>query len=117
MFPWHQYILGLILISTGFLHFKLPKKWERILPDFIPAHSSMVLLFGIFEMIAGLMLITAESQNIAAWGIIMLMVIYLVIPFYWMLKKEGFVLSQMVLADMHTHSIWDRKLGLYIYLK
>ena len=88
MFPWHQYILGLILICTGFLHFKLSKKWERILPDFIPAHSSMVLLFGTIEMIAGLMLITAESQNIAALGIIILMVIYLMIPFYWILKKK-----------------------------
>jgi uncharacterized membrane protein len=92
MFPWHQYILGLILICTGFLHFKLSKKCEVIVPRFIPARSSMVLLFGIFEMILGLMLITTESQNFAAWCIIFLMVTYLFVPMYWLFKKnENFV--------------------------
>lgn len=87
MFPWHQYLLGLILISSGILHFKLSKNYETIIPSFFPAHSSMVLLFGIFEMIFGLMLITAESQNIGACGIMILMFIYLIIPLYWLFKK------------------------------
>jgi uncharacterized membrane protein len=88
MFPWHQYLLGLTLICTGFLHFKLSKKCESIVPSFIPVHSSMVLLFGIIEMILGLMLITSESQIIAAWGIIILMIIYLIIPLYWLFKQN-----------------------------
>ena len=88
MFPWHQYILGLILICSGFLHFKLNKECETIIPRFIPAHSSMVLLFGIIEMILGLMLITFDSQRIGAWGIMILIVIYLFIPVYWLFKKN-----------------------------
>jgi len=88
MFPWHQYILGLILICSGFIHFKLSKKYETIIPSFIPAHSSMVLLFGIIEMVLGMMLITTDSQIIAAWGIIILMVIYLIFPLYWFFKQN-----------------------------
>jgi uncharacterized membrane protein len=86
MFPWHQYILGLILICSGFLHFKLSDKFEMIIPKFIPAQSSMVLFFGILEMILGLMLITTDSQNLAAWGISALMVLYLIVPVYHLFR-------------------------------
>jgi len=88
MFPWHQYILGLFLILSGFNHFRVPKKYENIMPSYIPAHSSMVLLSGIIEMILGLMLLTQESQELAAWGIMIISTLYLLVPLYLLNKNN-----------------------------
>lgn len=88
MFPWHQYLLGLIMILSGFNHFRAPKKYENLIPSFFPAPSSMVLLSGIIEMILGLMLLTQESQKLAAWGIMIMTMLYLTVPFY-MLKQDN----------------------------
>mgnify|MGYP000063287981 CR=1 FL=1 len=87
MFPWHQYLLALIFIIGGANHFRKPKIYERIMPTYIPAHSSLVLVSGILEMILGFMLITGESQTIGAWGIIGLLILFIPVHIH-MLQNE-----------------------------
>ena len=87
MLPWHQYILGLLFIVAGMNHFRTPKIYERIIPPYIPARSTTVLLSGILEMILGLILLNKESTHIAAWGIIILLIIFIPVHFY-MLQNE-----------------------------
>ena len=87
MFPWHQYLLALLFIIGGFNHFRKPKIYEGIMPPYIPVHSSLVLASGIFEMIFGFMLITVESQSIGAWGIIVLLIVFIPVHIY-MLQNE-----------------------------
>ncbi len=88
MFPWHQYLLALIFILGGANHFRKPKFYERIMPPYIPAHSSLVLASGIIEMIFGFMLITGESQTIGAWGIVGLLIIFIPVHVH-MLQDEN----------------------------
>lgn len=87
MFPWHQYLLGLLFILGGVNHFRKPKLYERIIPLYIPAHSSLVLFSGIIEMIFGFMLITQESQQIGAWGIISILIIFIPVHIF-MIQNE-----------------------------
>ena len=81
MFPWHQYLLGLILIVAGFFHVQKPKIFLSIMPGYLPAHKLLVLLSGIAEMVLGLMLVTAEGQSIAAALTGAMFVVYL--PIHW----------------------------------
>ena len=69
MLPWHQYLIGALFVLAGANHFRKPKIYERIMPPYIKAIPTMVLLSGIVEMILGFMILTPESQAIAAWGI------------------------------------------------
>ena len=87
MLFWHLYLMGLLLIIAGMNHFRTPKIYERIIPPYIPAHSTVVLLSGILEMILGLILLNKESSHIAAWGIIILLIIFIPVHIY-MLQNE-----------------------------
>lgn len=87
MFPWHQYLLAILFLLAGFNHFRKPKLYQRVIPNYIPYKSSMVLLTGILEMIFGFMLITNESQHIGAWGIIILLILFIPVHLF-MLQNE-----------------------------
>jgi len=89
MFPWHQYLLGLLFILGGVNHFRKPKLYERIMPSYIPAQSSLVLASGIVEMILGFMLITKDSQSIGAWGIILLLIVFIPVHFFMLQNKKA----------------------------
>lgn len=87
MLPWHQYTLGLLFILAGINHFRSPKIYLRIMPPYIPAHSTMVLVSGIAEMVAGLLLLNANTQTIGAWGMIAMLFVFFTVHFY-MLQNE-----------------------------
>ncbi len=87
MFPWHQYLFGLIFLAAGVTHFTKPHWYERIIPPYIPAHKSVVLLSGIIEMVLGFMLLNADTQSGAAWCIIVLLILFLPVHIY-MLQDE-----------------------------
>lgn len=89
MLPWHQYLLGVILVAAGFNHFRVPKFYERIMPSYIPAHSSTVLLSGIVEMVLGLVLLNKDTQMYAAWGIIAMLILYLPIHVHMLQNEEA----------------------------
>ncbi len=57
------------------------------MPPYIPAHSAMVLLSGIAEMILGFMVMNKNTQSEAAWGIIIMLVVFLPVHIY-MLQNE-----------------------------
>ncbi len=89
MLIWHQYLLGVLLILAGMNHFRTPKLYERIIPPYIPAHSTMVLVSGILEMIFGMLLLNKDNASIAAWGIILLLIVFIPIHIYMLQNKKA----------------------------
>lgn len=87
MLPWHQYLFGIVFIFAGFYHFRRPKLYERIIPPYLPAKSTLVLLSGAIEMVLGLLLLNPKTQWMAAWGIIFLLVLLVPVHVY-MLQNE-----------------------------
>ncbi|MEH6766083.1 MAG: MauE/DoxX family redox-associated membrane protein [Aequorivita antarctica] len=87
MLPWHQYLMGVLFVLAGMNHFRKPKLYERIMPSYIPAHSAMVMLSGIAEMILGFMVMNKNTQSEAAWGIIIMLLVFLPVHIY-MLQNE-----------------------------
>lgn len=79
--------MGVLFVLAGMNHFRKPKLYERIMPPYIPAHNAMVMLSGIAEMILGFMLMNKNTQSEAAWGIIIMLVVFLPIHIY-MLQSE-----------------------------
>lgn len=89
MLPWHQYLMGVLLVLAGMNHFRKPKLYERIMPPFIPAHSTMVMLSGVAEMVLGFMLMNKNSQEMAAWGIIALLIAFIPVHIYMLQDKKA----------------------------
>ncbi len=46
-------LLSAFFISAGTLHFARPDVYERIVPDYLPAHRTLVLLSGAAEIAGG----------------------------------------------------------------
>jgi uncharacterized membrane protein len=89
MLPWHQYLMGFLMIIAGANHFRTPWLYERIMPPYFPQKKLLVLLSGIAEMILGLLLLNAETQVIAAWGIIILLVVFIPVHIFMLQNKEA----------------------------
>ncbi len=89
MLPWHQYLIGALFVLAGANHFRKPKIYERIMPPYIKAIPTMVLLSGIVEMILGFMILTPESLAIAAWGIIIMLLLFLPVHIHMLQNKEA----------------------------
>lgn len=91
MIPWHQYLFGILFLAAGINHFRKPKLYEKIIPSYIPSHSTMVIISGITEMVLGFMLLNKNTQQEAAWGIIILMILFLPIHFYIIQTQKTFL--------------------------
>ena len=89
MLPWHQYLIGALFVLAGANHFRKPKIYERIMPPYLPAQQTLVLLSGIAEMILGFMILTPESQEIGAWGIIILLILFIPVHIYMLQHEEA----------------------------
>ncbi len=87
MLPWHQYLLGVFFVLAGMNHFRKPKMYERIIPPYIPAHSSVIMLSGVAEMVLGFMIMNKNTVETAAWLIIVLLLLFIPVHIY-MLQNE-----------------------------
>lgn len=68
-----KYLLSAFFIFAGVNHFRDPEFYLRIMPPYLPWHSTLHLTAGAFEVIFGVMLLIPRFQNLAAWGLIALL--------------------------------------------
>jgi uncharacterized membrane protein len=71
-------VMGVLYVVAGVGHFVATRMYERIMPDYLPAHHALVLVSGAAEIAGGAGLLLAERHpgvgRAAAWGIVMLLV-------------------------------------------
>lgn len=89
MLPWHQYLMGVLYVLAGMNHFRKPKLYVRIIPPYLPAHSTLVMLSGVAEMILGFMIMNKNTQAEAAWGIIITLIAFIPVHIYMLQNKEA----------------------------
>lgn len=87
MYPWHLYLMAIIYIVAGIMHFLKPKMYMRIMPRYLPNHKLLVIFSGISEILLGFGICFATSKNIALIGIIAMLTVFLLVHFY-MLSSE-----------------------------
>ncbi|WP_051663917.1 DoxX family protein [Dyadobacter crusticola] len=68
------YVMALVYIFAGVLHFVKAELFLGIVPDFLPAPLAIVYISGICEIAFGTMLLNATTRNAAAWLIILLLI-------------------------------------------
>jgi len=69
------YFLSAFYVFAGVMHFVKPKVYLKIIPPFVPYHSAMVIISGVAEIGLGLLLLFPASRPMAAWGIIVLLLL------------------------------------------
>ncbi|WP_238805579.1 DoxX family protein [Emticicia aquatica] len=68
------YVMSAFFIYAGISHFTTKNFFMKAMPPYIPKHEEMVILSGIAEIVLGIGLIFKQTQALAAWGIILLLI-------------------------------------------
>lgn len=83
-----RYVLALLFIGAGVLHFVAPAPFARIVPPYLPAPYLLVYLSGAAELAGGLGLLLPATRRLAAWGLVALLVAVFPANVY-MLQSHG----------------------------
>ena len=70
----HRYIIAVLFLITGILHFIRPQYFTNIMPDYISYHLAMVYISGVAEILGGLGILFEKTQWGAGWGLILLLI-------------------------------------------
>lgn len=65
-----QRLLAAFWIFAGTMHFVVPRRYESIMPPYIPRHKEMVQLSGVAEIAGGVMVLIPGMKRIARWWIL-----------------------------------------------
>jgi len=66
--------VGLLFVAAGANHFLIPKPYLSMMPSYLSAHSELVQISGVAEILGGLGVLFAPTRRFAAWGLILLLV-------------------------------------------
>ena len=73
------YLMAALYVGAGVWHFVRPRLYLRIMPPWLPAHELLVAASGVAEIVLGLGLLFPATRSLAAWGIIAMLVAFLLV--------------------------------------
>ncbi len=69
-----KYVLAILLIVAGSMHFVRPDLYVKIVPSYLPFHFGLVLLSGVCEVVLGILLLLPRFSRFAGWGMVALFI-------------------------------------------
>ena len=87
--PTGLYVMAGMYIVAGLIHFIRPKMYMRIMPKYLPNHKALVYLSGIAEILLGIGLCIPALKTISIYGIIAMLVIFLLVHFYMLTGEKA----------------------------
>jgi uncharacterized membrane protein len=80
-------VLVIFLIFGGVQHFISPNNYIPFVPSFLPFTLALIYLSGLFEILFGLALFCKKLETLGAWGILILMLLFLPIHIWDVFSK------------------------------
>lgn len=81
--------MAAMYIIAGIFHFLKPKAYLRIMPRYLPQPKLLVYLSGTAEILLGIGLFFDETKNLAIYGIILMLLVFLLVHFYMLSSKKA----------------------------
>lgn len=66
-------VLAGFFTFAGVMHFVIPKRYESIMPPYIPRHREAVQVSGIAEIAGGIGLLLPATRRASSWGLLALL--------------------------------------------
>lgn len=67
-------LIAIVFVVAGVLHLVRPAPYIRIMPPWLPAPATLVLVSGIFQILGGIGVLVPATRMVAGWGLIALLV-------------------------------------------
>ena len=96
-----KWLLGVLFVAAGTLHFVKPDFYVKIMPPYLPWHYELVLISGAFEILGGVGLLVPRLTVPAAWGLIALLVAVFPANLHMALHTEQY-------PDIPPAALWGR---------
>jgi len=72
-----QRLLAAFFVFAGTMHFVLPKRYEAIMPPYLPRHREAVVVSGVAEIAGGLMVLHPRTRVLAGiWLVALLAAVF-----------------------------------------
>lgn len=68
------YVMSAFFLFTGVTHLLRPELFVKIIPPFLPWPYALAILSGVAELVLALGLLVKRTRQIAAWGVIALLI-------------------------------------------
>lgn len=98
------YFFGVLYILAGALHFINPEFYLKIMPPYLPWHLPLIYLSGIAEIVLGIGLLLPKSREMAAWGVIALLILVFPANIYLAFSES----AQEALGTSQFIALWVR---------
>lgn len=69
-----KFFFAIFFVLAGFNHFFSTEFYLQIMPSYLPWHLLLVYLSGLVEIILGIVLLIPKFTQMAAWGLIVLLI-------------------------------------------
>ncbi len=105
-----QFILAMLMIADGFMHFYNTNFYVNIMPGYLPYPKLLVLVSGLTAMELGLMMLWKRTRKVAVWG----MIAYFVAVFP---ANVHIALHPEIFPSLSAWSAWGRLpfQGVFVY--
>lgn len=88
MNPWHLYLMCLMYVGIGCMHFIQPKVFISVLPSYIPYGKLMVYLSGVAEIVLGIAVLYEKTRTVAIYGIMAMLVVFLAVHWHMIVDTK-----------------------------
>jgi uncharacterized membrane protein len=69
-----RFLLAMVLLGAGVMHFVDPWFFVQIMPPYLPWHWELVYISGVIELLLGVGLLIPATKRLAAYGAIALFI-------------------------------------------
>ena len=83
------YLMGIIYIYLGILHFTNTDFYFPYMPDFLPYHWELIIASGVAEIVLGLGVFFKKYRNYSVWGIILILIVFLSVHFNMLIPENS----------------------------
>lgn len=81
----------------GIIHFTHIGFYRPLMPKFLPAHDLLIYLSGVAEIILGLGILFPQTRSWALWGIIIMLLVFLIVHINMLLPGNQLGISPVIL--------------------
>ncbi len=106
---WHLYLMAFFYAFAGVQHFRNPRFFLKITPPWVPRPDLVNWVVGAVEILLSIGLLPESSRSIAAWGVIVLLVLVFPANFFHFQKakkKKKMVLPTLMRLPVQLLLIW-----------
>ncbi len=89
-----QRFFFLLLTIAGGVHLLMPGKYVSFVPEFLPFTMPIIYVSGVIEMVLGVLLLFKRTKYYASLGTIILMLIFLPLHVFDLLRDKPVIGSQ-----------------------